>query len=85
MIEQIQLPRPLTGSEIERVKAAFTSLKVHVNPLWECRSIGIDPCRISRHVWDEMAHDDYVCSADRLPDEQSTSILELLSLLRDAK
>jgi len=85
MVEQNQPKRPLTDSEIQRVKAAFASLSVYPNPLWECRAIGIDPCRIAQHTWGDNAHNDYVCSADRLPDKQSTSIINLLSALGDAK
>jgi len=63
----------------------FTATVLHPNPLRQCRSMGIDPCRISRHAWDEIARDDYMCGTGCLQAAQSISIIDLLLVLRDAK
>ena len=75
----------LTAKEAERVGAVFSAVQIHPNPLSECSTMGIDPCLIMRHQWDETAHDDFDCSADRLALEQAKIIADLLAGLRDAK
>lgn len=72
-------PRRLNAAEVADVVAAFSALEILPEPDPQCKVLGIDPCRIDRHSWDSASHDDYVCSADRLPAAQSERLLSLLS------
>lgn len=72
-------PRPLSGPEVTRMKAVFSALRILPEPDPQCKVLGIDPCRIDRHRWDAASHDDYVCSANRLPYEQAEGLQDLLS------
>ncbi len=79
LVVEEQPARLLTADEAERVGAVFAAVQVHPNPLWECRTMGIDPCLIMRHQWDGTAHDNYVCSSDRLSHEQTLVLLDLFT------
>ena len=77
-VEALQ-PRRLSDAEVARVKAVFSALEILPEPDAQCEVLGIDPCRIDQHEWDGTAHGDYVCSANRIPPEQSERLLDLLS------
>ena len=83
-MEAVTLPsRVLSNEETTRVRAVFADVTVEPSPDRMCRVMGIDPCRILSFQWDDSAHNDYVCSANRLLDEQAGAIVDLLRALQD--
>ena len=72
-------PRTLQATEASEVEAVFSKVNFHRNPMKICREIAVDPCLIDKHAWDGEELSDYVCGRDRLGEEQSTALRQLLS------
>ncbi len=83
-MEPVALPaRVLSNNELAQVRAAFARVTVEPSLDRMCNVMGIDPCRILSFQWDDSTHNDYVCSANRLLDEQAGAIVDLLRALQD--
>lgn len=72
-------PRTLRAAEANKVEAIFSKISYHRNPEKICREIAFDPCLIDKHAWDGEELSDYLCGRDRLGEEQSIALRELLS------
>ena len=71
LVVEEQPARVLSDAEAARVGVVFSAVRINPNPLWQCRTMGIDPCLIMRHQWDDTDHDSYVCSTDRMSTKKS--------------
>ena len=76
-------PRPariLDAEEVDRLRAAFSSLLVYEEPDRICRHVIFDPCLIDMLAWDDSRVSDFICSSERL---DAQSAYDVLSLLED--
>jgi len=73
--------RSLSGAEVADVTAVFTKVSFHKNPDPICRELGIDPCVIRTHVWDDLGLSDFICGSNRVSVDQAKALAGLLGRL----